>query len=229
MSIELQNAYKHEAAEIDIEQMMLQMMNGYTESIGAKPTAVDKTSIRRMILARKFVEQEKLELLEMKKVIVAEWDARIAKKTAAITDLNDYMKHWLETSNNEEKLVLDVGTLALRENASSLSLKKDKTNDARIQLANEGRINFFLKPAELDEKLLIADYQKRFDAIVEEKYKFELLALQEQGKVSKKKEGELRKKLEKQLLPAYVATLPEFIEFTPSSKSLALTSKVDLS
>lgn len=229
MSIELQNAYKYEAAEIDIEQMMLQMMSSYTESVNKKEQTLDKFAIRRMILARKYLEKEAAELVEMKKTIAAEWDGRIAKKTQAITDINSFMEHWLIQNNNSEKLVLDVGTLTFKTNPHKFGLDKTKALETRLHLMDQGKLESFLKPAELDDKLLVQDYQTQFNNMIELQFKEELEEImKESPKVTKKAQDKLRKDIEATLLPKFVESLPTFISFSDSTKSLSLTSKVDL-
>lgn len=224
MSVELAEALRYEASTLDIESMMSSMLESYKEETGTK-TEVTPLQIRRMALAAKYLKKEAEDLTEMKKAVAAEWDRKIQDKLNQVQNINDFIKHWLENEHKGEKLTVDFGSISLRKTKPKIVFNKDKVKEARDFLAKTNTLQAFLKPGELDDKLLMERIQ---EAIKDELDKtMESIFTQYQlehpdEKLSKAKQKEMTEVELVKINQRYAEYYKDFIDLQPEQTSLSI-------
>lgn len=219
-------AFEEEAKGIDVEGLMAQMMESFQADKGYKPTVTDEVKIRKMLLARKYIEREQDRLTHLKAAIMADWDEKIQAKQKEIQSINEFIEGYIKNQNGGKKLSLDVGTATLRRSAPKVKLNPEKKDDAIAFLKHHGVLESFQKPADLDVSLLQNSYVKQFNDMVEEKAEARIAAeKEEKGKITKKREGEIKLEVERELAEGYFGKLPEFMQYVPEEQKLAITMK----
>ena len=222
----LYEAFEEEAKDINVEELMQQMMEAFNQEKGYTPTPMDEFRIRKMMLARKYLEKEAERLTMLRDAIVEDWNTRINRKYQEIENINAFIEKYLKEVNKGEKLSLDIGTATLRRVSPRVKVvDKDK---AREFLKEHGQLEHFLKAPELDVTLLQNAYINDFKARVEQEAQRRIqeeIAASEKGKITKKRENEIRLEVERELADQYFTQLPDFLEYIPEEQKLSITMK----
>lgn len=221
-------AYEEEAKDINIEELMAEMLGNFNETKGYTPTPADEIRIRKMMLAKRYLEKEAERLTFLRDAIVEDWNAKIKRKLQEVTSIEEFIEKWIKEVNGGNKLSLDVGTATLRRSAPKVKLKADQIEQAKAFLEKHGQLESYLKPAPLDATLLQNAYINQFNKLVEEETNKRIAKEVEasaKGKITKKREGEIKLQVEQELADNYYQSLPEFFEYIPESKSLSITMK----
>lgn len=224
------NEYLHEALDveaqdIDIAALMAEMMDSVNQEKGYEPSVVDEIRIRKMMLASRYLNQEADHLKKLKAAVVQDWDARIKKKTDDIQSIKDFIESYLKNHNGGKKLALDVGTATLRRTPNKVKLDDSRKMEAIDFLKKHNVFENFQKPGELDSTLLQNSYIKEFEGLVEAEAEQRIAAEKVNGKVTKKREGEIKLEAERALAPDYFNKLPDFIKYIPEGQSVSITLK----
>ncbi len=222
----LYEAFEEEAKSIDIEELMQEMLDSFNQEKGHVPTPADEIRIRRMMLARKYIEKEADRLTMLRDAIIEEWNGRINKKLEEVNSINDFIERFLKDANGGKKLSLDVGTATLRRTAPKT--KVIDADKAKVFLEECGRLQEFQKAPVLDEVLLQKSYINQFNKLVEieaEKRIKEEVEASKNGKITMKREGEIKLQVENELADDYYTSLPDFMEYIPETKKLSITMK----
>lgn len=225
-NVKLYEAFEEEAKEINIEELMQQMLGQFNEQKGYVPTPADEIRIRKMMLARKYIEKEANRLTILRDAIVDDWNTKINRKFQEIESIGEFIEKWLKEANNNQKLSLDVGTATLRRSAPKAKvIDKDKAKDF---LKEHGQLESYLKAPELDVTLLQNAYVNQFQELVELKAKgiveVEVQA-SKKGTITKKRESEIYLEAERALSQEYFSQLPDFFEYVPEQQKLSITMK----
>jgi hypothetical protein len=219
-------AFEEEAKGIDIQGLMSQMMEQFNNEKGYTPSVTDEIKIRKMLLAKKYIEKEQERLVHLKAAIVEEWDVKIKAKAKEIEDITEFIGSFVKNHNGGKKLSLDVGTVSLRRSAPKVKLDAEKKEDAVAFLKQHNQLESFLKPAELDVTLLQNAYISQFSSQVEtEAARRIAIEVEEKSKITKKREGEIKLEVERELAPAYFEKLPEFMNYIPEEHKVTITMK----
>jgi|GEM_PF-6250576 len=222
----LYEAFAEEAKDINVAELMQQMMEAFNQEKGYTPTPMDEIRIRKMMLARKHLEKEAERLIILRDAIIDDWNTKIKNKEKEIENINRFIEKYLKEVNNGEKLSLDIGTAALRRSAPRVKvIDKDK---ARAFLQEHGQLEKFLKAPELDTTLLQNAYLNDFHNRVEQEAQKRIqeeIAASPKGKITKKREGEIRLEVERELADSYFNRLPDFLEYIPEEQKLSITMK----
>lgn len=222
----LYEAFEEEAKDVNLEELMQQMLGAFNEEKGYEPTPADEIRIRKMMLARKYLEKEADHLTLLKAAIVEDWDQKIKKKLDDAKSIDEFIERYLKDVNKGKKLSLDVGTATLRRSAPKAKvIDQDK---ARAFLQEHNQLEAYLKPGVLDVSLLQRSYMNQFEKLVEDQTKARITAEVEQsekGKITKKREGEIKLEVEQFIADQYFTSLPDFFEYIPESKSISITMK----
>lgn len=222
----LYEAFEEEAKEINVEELMQQMLTSFNEQKGYVPTPADEIRIRKMMLARKYIEKEAERLTFLRNAITEDWDAKISRKLQEAVSINDFIEKYLKEINGGKKLSLDVGTATLRRSAPKTKvIDVDKAIDF---LKEHGQLSSYLKAPVLDTTLLQNAYLNQFAKLVEaetEKRIKEETNASVKKSITKKREGEIKLEAENDLADTYFTQLPEFLEYIPESKKLSITMK----
>lgn len=222
----LYEAFEEEAKDVNVEDLMQQMLEAFNQDKGYTPTPADEIRIRKMMLARKYIEKETERLTFLRDAIIQDWNAKIARKLQEIESINDFIEKYLKEINNGEKLSLDVGTATLRRSAPKAKVV-DK-DAAKEFLRERGMLESYLKAPELDITLLQNAYAREFEYRVEQETKARIekeVAESGKGKITKKREGEIKLEVERDLAEAYFTQLPDFLEYVPEIQKLSITMK----
>lgn len=222
----LYEAFEEEAKEINVEDLMQEMLNSFNQESGYNPSATDEIRVRKMMLARKYIEKDVEHLTLLKKAVMEEWDARINKKREEINGLNGLIEKYIKDANKGKKLSLDVGTATLRRSAPKTKIVN--IEKAKAHLQEKGELQKFLKAPELDTTLLQKTYINKFNEKVEKETEIQIqqeVEASEIGKITKKREKEIKLEVEQRLSDSYFNDLPEFVEYVPESESLSITMK----
>jgi hypothetical protein len=224
----LHEAFEEEAKDINIEDLMAQMMESVNQEKGYVPTPADEIRIRKMMLAKRYIDNETVRLAALRDAVNNDWNARIKKKQDEAASIMEYIEMYIKNVNGGKKLSLDVGTATLRRSAPKVKLKSDQTEEAKSFLQQHGQLEAYLKPAPLDASLLQNAYMKQFNDLVEaeteKRIKSEVEA-SEKGKITKKREGEIKLEVEQELADSYYKSLPDFFEYVPETKKISITMK----
>lgn len=219
-------AFDEEAKGIDVQDLMAGMLEQFNADKGYKPTVTDEVKIRKMLLAKKYIEREQERLTLLKAAVVADWDERIRAKGKEIEGIADFIESYLKNQNNGKKLSLDVGTVTLRRSAPKVKLIDDKKEEAIAFLKQHGQFDSFAKAPELDTALLQKAYVTQFNKLVETETERRIeIEVKEKTKVTKKREGEIKLEVEREMAPDYYAKLPGFLKYIPEEQKVSITMK----
>lgn len=224
----LYEAFEEEAKDINVEDLMAEMLNNFNQEKGYTPTPADEIRIRKMMLAKRYIEKEAERLTMLRDAIVADWNGKIQKKLQESASIAEFIEKWIKDVNKGEKLSLDVGTATLRRSAPKVKVKVDQIEEAKAFLQEHNQLHAYLKPAPLDTTLLQNAYINQFNKMVEEEAKIRIekeIAESPKGKITKKREGEIKLEVEQQLADDYYKSLPDFFEYIPENKKLSITMK----
>lgn len=226
-SSKLYEAFEEEGKDVDVDLLMQEMLNSFTEETGKGDNSlINEYRIRKMLLARKFIEKDVDRLTLLKKAIVADWDARIKKEKEKVASINEFVDNWLRKENKGKKLSLDIATVNLKRNAPKTVVSN--VQEAKDFLAQHNELDKYLKPAELDVTLLqnayINDFKAQVKALADAQIAEEIKA-SEKGKITKSREKQILLEVEQKHAEEYFTKLPEFMEFVPESESLVITMK----
>lgn len=224
----IDQAFEEEGKGIDIQELMAQMMASVNEEKGYTPSVADELRIRKMMLARRYIEAEMNRLVLLKAAIMQDWDLKIKAKADDIQSINDFIESYLKNQNQGKKLALDVGTASLARSAPKTKLDPEKKEDAINFLKQHNILESFQKPAELDATLLQNSYITQFKQLVEvevERRIAQEVEASEKGKITKKREGEIALEVERDMAPDYYAKLPDFMKYIPETQKLSIRMK----
>lgn len=219
-------AFDEEAKTIDVQDLMAQMMESVNAEKGYEPNPIDELKIRKMMLARKFIEKEANRLAMLRDAIKAEWDEKVKRKLDEVNGINEFIEMWIKKYNKGQKLSLDVGTATLRRSAP-----KVKVNDvvkAKAFLEQHKQLASYQKAPELDTTLLQNAYINQFNKLVEEEAKKvieEEIKSSKNGKITQKREKEIKLAKEQELADSYYQKLPDFFDYIPEAQNLSITMK----
>lgn len=218
----LNQAYALEAREAaqSIEELMAEMLGNVEEATGYAPRKMDEMTIRRMLFARKYLGEEKEKLATMKQAVALEWDLRISKKQAQIDQIDGLVDKFIREENKGKALTLDVATPTLRKVPHKVDIK-DKTKVIE-HLKNTGEYKKFTKET-LDETAAKKHYIEQLNTLVDSTAKKMIdLEIEDKGKVTKKREKEIKEQVLTELMGTFKQNLPEGFEFTEPSKTLSI-------
>jgi hypothetical protein len=222
----LYEAFEEEAKDIDVQDLMEQMLASFNEKKGYTPTPADEIRIRKMMLARKYIEKEASHLTLLRDAISEDWNTKINRKAQEVQGINDFIEKYLKEANGGQKLSLDVGTATLRRSAPKA--KVVDVDKATEFLKEHGQLSAYLKAPLLDSTLLQNAYINQFGTLVEAETEIRILLESKanaKGKITKKREGEIKLEVEKALADDYYTQLPDFLEYVPESQKLSITMK----
>ncbi len=222
----LHEAFEEEVKDINIEDLMQEMLGSFNQEKGYTPTPIDEIRIRKMMLARKYIEHEAKRLKVLRDAVKEEWDKRIDKKNEEAAAINDFIEKYLKDFNDGKKLSLDVGTATLKRTAPKT--KVIDVERAKKFLKEHGKLDLFLKAPDLDVTLLQDTYLNQFDKMVEKETKERIkkeIEASDKGKITKKREKEIKLEVENDLSDDYFNSLPDFMKYIPESKKLSITMK----
>ena len=203
----LMNAYDEESKDIDVQDLMSQMLESFNQEKGYTPSVTDEVKIRKMLLARNYILKEKERMKDLKAAINLDWDERIGAKDKELESIDEFIESYLKNQNKGKKLA---------------KFKADMKEQAIEFLKAHKLFDDYKKPAELDSTLLQNSYVTQFNAQVKAETDLRIEKELAQGKVTKKREGEIKLEVERDLAPAYYSKLPDFMEYVPERKSLSI-------
>ncbi|MEB2276983.1 hypothetical protein LAV82_23475 [Bacillus sp. ILBB4] len=220
----LYEAFAEEAQDINVQDLMAQMLENYNQEKGYVPTPADEIRIRKMMIAMKFLEEERNHLAMLKQAIMDEWDTRIKAKSKDIDGIKEFIEKYIKDANQGKKLSLDVGTATLRRNPPKV--KVTDTEKAVEFLKQHNMFEQFAKAPVLDTTLLqnsyINDFNKQVATETERRVAVEK---EEKGKITKKREGEIKLEVEREWADQYYGQLPEFMKYEPENQKVSITMK----
>lgn len=222
----LYEAFEEEAKDINLEELMAQMLGAFNDEKGYEPTPADEIRIRKMILARKYIEKDIDRLAMLRDAVKDDWNAKINRKKDEIKGIDEFVEKYLKDINKGKKLSLDVGTATLRRNPPKTVVVDEEK--ARSFLQDHNQLHLYLKPAPLDVSLLQKAYVNQFNDMVEKQTKERIkeeVAASDKGKITKKREGEIKLEVEAQLADQYFTSLPDFLQYVPENKKISITMK----
>lgn len=225
------------------EDMMLEldaMLEEYKEN-GGVVREFNDLDIRRMVIRRKYLTQDRDNLKEMKAAVVNQWDQRIKSKENQIDQINEIIYNYALQRGGS--VVLDVGTVSMRTNKHKVEITDLDALTALIETRDDK--DKFLKKPEYDETAIKAYFTGLLDTSIEGielKRKAELDALDakynEEVKEIKKpadkkiiqaKYAELKKQVHKEMdalsdktIEEFKQWIPDCVSYVPSSKSLSI-------
>lgn len=222
----LYEAFDEEAKDVDVADLMQQMMESYNQEKGYTPTPADEVRIRKMMLARKYIEREADRLTLLREAVLEDWTARINKKLEEAKSIEEFIEDWIKNHNKGAKLSLDVGTATLRRTGPKV--KVADAEKAKAFLQEHGQLQAYLKPAPLDTTLLQTAYMNQFATMVETEANRRIEAeveASDKKKITKKREAQIKSEVELELTEGYFTQLPDFLEYVPEKKALSITMK----
>jgi hypothetical protein len=225
----LQEALNYEAQEaiLSIEDMMAEMLGNVEAGGGYTGPKFDEIKIRKMLLARNFLLKEEEKLKEMKAVVAADWDKRIKGKRNQVEVIDGLIDRYIREDNKGKTLSLDVATVSMKRKPHTV-----KVNDEmkfRLHLAEEGKLESFLKPATLDTTLAQNAILNDYKAKIEEKANKLIEAEKsETGKITKKREKEIFEQLMAEGLKEFKDSLPEGLEFIEPTQVMSIRSNIKM-
>jgi hypothetical protein len=222
----LYEAFEEEAKEINIEDLMQQMMDSFNQEKGYIPTPVDEVRIRKMMLARRYIEKEADRLTILRGAILEDWNTKIQRKLQEAKGIEEFIERYLKDVNKGEKLSLDVGTATLRRSAPKTKVIDEEM--ATAFLKEHGQLAAYQKAPVLDTALLQNSYIRQFNELVEKESVIRIeseVQASGKGKISKKREGEIKLEIEREYADPYYRQLPEFLEYVPENQKLSITMK----
>ncbi|MNH31690.1 hypothetical protein D3C79_920780 [compost metagenome] len=95
-------------------------------------------------------------------------------------------------------------------------------------LKEHGQLASFQKAPELDTTLLQNAYINQFNELVDKEAKERIKKEIEEspkGKITKKRESEIKLAVEKELADSYFGNLPKFLKYEPEKQSLSIKMK----
>jgi hypothetical protein len=228
-SVTLQEALELEAKEVvmNLEDMMQEML-GNAEANGEyiRPE-LDDFTVRRMILARNYLLKDIDKMEEMKKAIIADWDRRIQKKKEQVTVIENIVNHYIKEQRHGHPLQLDVATVSLRKVPQKVEIKDELK--VRQYLKEQGKLESFLKPAELDKKLLKDYMMNQLMTEVEKEAQQRIqqeIEASEKKKITKKREKEIREEVLAEMTEQLKEMLPEGFEYVAPTETLSIRSNI---
>jgi hypothetical protein len=228
-SVTLQEALELEAKEVvmNLEEMMQEMLGNVEANGGYVRPELDDFTIRRMILARNYLLKDVDKMEEMKKAIVADWDRRINKKMEQVKTIENIVNHYIKEQRHGHPLQLDVATVSLRKVPQKIEIKDELK--VRQYLKEKGKLESFLKPAELDKKLLKDYMMKQLMEKVEEEAQKRIqqeIEASEKKKITKKREKEIREEVLAEMTEQLKEMLPDGFEYVAPSETLSIRSNI---
>lgn len=228
-SVTLQEALELEAKEVvmNLEDMMQEMLGNVEDNGGYVRPELDDFTIRRMILARNYLLKDIDKMEEMKKAIMIDWDRRIQKKKEQVEVIENIVNHYIKEQRNGHPLQLDVATVSLRKIPQKVEIKDELK--VRQYLKEQGKLESFLKPAELDKRLLKDYMMKQLMEKVEEEAQKRIqqeIEASEKKKITKKREKEIREKVLAEMTEQLKEMLPEGFEYVAPTETLSIRSNI---
>lgn len=228
---------------IEHEDMMLEldeMLEAYKEN-GGVVREFNDLDIRRMVIRRKYLTQEKDNLKQMKDAVVDQWNQRIKSKESQIDQINDIIFNY--TIQRGGSLVLDVGTISTRTNKHKVEIT-DLESLASIIETREDKEQFMKAPA-YDETAIKNYFVGLLDSSIEDietirkskldeldaKYNDEVKEIKKPAdkKVIQAKYADLKKEIHKEhdaiiekTIEDFKKWIPDCVSYVPSSKSLSI-------
>lgn len=209
MSLDLEQAF-----ELELEEMMQQMEeeNGTPE--------LTEYDIRNFLIASKYLSKEIDDLKRMKAAVVHKWDERIKKKQDNLDYVQSTIRKFLAESK-KDKLEYDVGTISTRKVPHKVKIEDELK--FRIYLNEQGKLNAFLKPAELDKKEVSKYIMSSVDEAIEEEFKKRYeKQLEAEGKVTKAKEKKIYDQIKTDMVDHLKKVVPEGVEYVPQDETLQI-------
>jgi hypothetical protein len=227
--VTLQEALHVEAKEaiMSLEEMMKEMLGNVEEGGGNVPIELDDFTIRRMLLARDYLKKDIKKMDEMKKAIIADWDRRISKKKEQVEAIEGIVSKYIKEQNGGHPLQFDVATASMRKVPQKIEIKDEIK--VRQYLQEEGKLESFLKPAELDKTLLKDHMMKQLMEKVEEEAQKRIqqeIEASEKKKISKKREKEIHDQVLAEMTEQLKVMLPEGFEYIAPSETLSIRSNL---
>jgi|GEM_PF-4394483 len=228
---------------VEHEDMMLEldaMLEEYKEN-GGVVREFNDLDIRRMVIRRKYLTQERDSLKEMKDAVVDQWNQRIKSKDNQIEQINEIIYNYALQRGGS--VVLDVATVSTRTNKHKVEITDLDALTTLIETREDK--DKFLKKPEYDQTAIKAYFTGLLDTSIEGielKRKAELDALDakynEEVKEIKKpadkkiiqvKYAELKKEVHKEkdaliekTIEEFKQWIPDCVSYVPSSKSLSI-------
>ena len=222
INLDLKDAMEFEKKEVaaTIEDLMAEVM----DQAEIKEKKLDEMTVRKMMFALQYLEEEEKDLKRMKKAVMAEWDRRINKKKEEAENIKAILKSYIEKENNGKPLKLDVGTVSQRRVPHKISIESEAK--IREYLTKAGKIDNFLEPAPLNTTL-VKNYlmHEKIESLIEEEVKKRIekeIQASEKGKITKKREKEIYLEVENDMRDHLEKALPEGVEYVPASSSVSI-------
>lgn len=233
MAFALEEALAFEAREaadeisnlFSIEEMMGSMLENVEEGGGYVRQDLDDYQIRKMLLARHYMQEDVKKMEEMKKAIIQDWDARIAKKKKDIQNIESIVDHYIKTEKDKKTLSLDIATASVKRYPHKVQVENE--DKVKEYLAKQNLLDKFLKEPVLDKTAVQKYFEEKFQKHVEslaneaiEKEKEEL------GRVTKKREKEIIIEITDRELPKFNETLPEGFALKMPEEKVTIRSNI---
>lgn len=229
MSNALQDAliFEGKEATASVQDMMAAMLQNVEDGGGHVRQEHDEYTIRKMLLARDYLQKDVDKMTEMKKAIIADWDRRISQKKEDIANIEGVVDSFVRHDNKEKALSLDVATASLRKVSAKIKVVDEKK--VRKHLEETKTLDKYLKEAPLNKTLVQNSYMDEFNEKAEEIAKVEIeteAALNPKKKLTKKREKEILEEVIERELPKFNETLPEGFELEMPRKVLSIRSNL---
>lgn len=124
------------------------LVEGVKEAGGYVPRQVDEITIRKMIIAKKFKNQEIDRLKRLRDAVKAEWDKKIKAAEKEIEGMDSVIHNFIEKDNKGNKLILDVATVSLREVKHGIDVMDPEA--LKLYLSQRGVLHQFMMEPQLD-------------------------------------------------------------------------------
>lgn len=217
-------ALEEEAKDINIEDLMNEMLNSFNQEKGQAPTPTDELKVRKMVLARKYIEKEINRLTMLRDAVKADWDQKIAKKKEEIEGLNGLIEHFIKVTNKGKKLSLDVATISLKRTGPRTVVQDEEK--ARDFLKEHNQLEKYLKKPELNTTLLQNAYRNDFKELVSKEAERRIIIEEKsKGSLSQKRKKEIELEVESEWADNFFSKLPDFMKYMPEKKTLSITMK----
>ncbi|GAK41949.1 hypothetical protein TCA2_4441 [Paenibacillus sp. TCA20] len=160
MNTLLDSAYMFE--HDDIMNAVDEMLEAAKEN-GGVTRELNDMDIRRMIIRRKYLLQEKEKTKQMADIVASEWKQRINRKDEQIEQINQTIESYVK--NRGESLALDVATVGTRTVKHKIEIAD--IDELTQMLEKQNMKEQFLKAPVLDETAIKNYFIKTLDEAIE--------------------------------------------------------------
>lgn len=226
MANALEEALEFEAKEsVDSIKDMMDMMLQNVQEAGEHVRDIDEITVRRMLLARHYILKDIDKMKDMKKAIVNDWDRRIKSKEEEVQKIESIVDYFIREKNGGKTLSLDIATSSLRRVNHKIKVTDEEKVEAYLK--EKDILDHFLKK-QIDktkvQTYMLNQFSTSIQPIIDQRIEEE--KEMNNGKITKKRMGEIELEVIEEQLPKFNETLPEGFELEMPKKVLNIRSNI---